>query len=301
MNSITIQEIIDYLKRNNFDFSFKGDERTRINGFSSLTNYKEGTLTWVKKPDSFVLDGLQLNIELVVTEKNCGLPFKNIIEASNSKEVFFSILDYFWGGRKHVGIAPSAVIETQKIGSNVSVGHHSYICEDVVIHDNVQIGNQVSIECPCVIGEGSIIGSGVVIGTDGFGYFQDANQIYKRVKHFGGVKIGRNVEVGANTCIDRGTIEDTCIGDNVKIDNLCHIAHNVRIGENSLVIALSLLGGSTILDKNVYVAPGCMIKNQLHLGKDAFVGMGSVVLSDVPENKVVVGVPAKILRDNKRG
>lgn len=148
------------------------------------------------------------------------------------------------------------------------------------------------------IGCNTIIHSGVVIGTDGFGYFDNEDGLHEKVEHFGGVSIGDNVEIGANTCIDRGTLDDTYIGNNVKIDNLCHIAHNVTIEENSMVIALSMLGGSSTLKKNVYIAPGVMVMNQVTIGERSLAGMGAVVIKDVQNNKVVIGVPAKELREN---
>lgn len=300
MKSISITEILNFLKDRNIDFSFHGCCDDRVIGFSALNNYKSGTVTWVKNPNTFDEKNEKLMMQLVITERNSGLSPQNIIEADNSKEVFFSVLQQFWGGVEEKRIADDSVILTNNIGKNVAIGHHCFIGENVIIEDNVQIANNVQIECPCYIGDNSIIASGVVIGTDGFGYFQDEQGRYQKVPHFGGVRIGSKVEIGANTCIDRGTIEDTCIGDNVKIDNLCHIAHNVQIGDNSLVIALSMIGGSAILGKDVYIAPGCLIKNQVQIEKDAFVGMGTVVLNNVLQNKVVVGVPAQILRDNKR-
>ena len=108
------------------------------------------------------------------------------------------------------------------------------------------------------------------------------------------------MEIGANVCIARGTLADTIIECNVKIDNLCHIAHNVHIGKNCLVIAQSMLGGSSVLHDDVYVAPAAAIINQVEIGRNSLVGMGAVVTKSVEENKVVAGVPAKVLRDNKK-
>jgi len=118
------------------------------------------------------------------------------------------------------------------------------------------------------------------------------------VPHYGGVVIGQNVEIGANTCIDRGTLDDTIIGNNVKIDNLCHIGHNCIIKDNSSIVALSMLGGSAIIEENSYIAPGVMIKNQLKIGENSLIGIGAVVIKDVEKNKVVAGVPAKVIREN---
>ena len=127
--------------------------------------------------------------------------------------------------------------------------------------------------------------------------FQNLKMCYCKVPHWW-CKIGKNVEIGANTCIDRGTIDDTIIGNNVKIDNLCHIAHNVRLEDNVLVIALSLLGGSCIIKKDAYIAPCAAVMNQITIGENSLIGMGAVVTKNVEPNKVVAGVPAKVLRNN---
>lgn len=195
-------------------------------------------------------------------------------------------------------MSPNSVVETNSIGKNVYIGHNCYIGKDVVIGDNVVIKNNVSIEGKVIIGNNAIIHSGVVIGSDGYGYYQDKEGRNIKVPHFGGVIIGENVEIGANTCIDRGTLDNTVIGNNVKIDNLCHIAHNVVIKDNCSVIALSMLGGSVVLEKDSYIAPGAIIKNQLKIGEKSLVGLGAVVIKDVEKNKVVAGVPAKVIKEN---
>ena len=112
------------------------------------------------------------------------------------------------------------------------------------------------------------------------------------VRHFGGVSIGDEVMIGANTCIARGTIDDTSIGNGSKIDTLCHIAHNVTIGKNVTLIAGSIIYGSVTLGDNSYIATG-IVKNQHKIEKNAFVGMGSVVVKDVPDGATVYGVPAR--------
>lgn len=295
METVHISEILFFLKQRGINFRFYGDAADEIEGFSALDNYKKGTITWIKKP--YMVQEECLNIKLAVTEVNSKLVLENLIEVDNSKGVFFEILQNFWMKEKPCGICEDSVIKTKRIGKNIFVGHNCFIGEDVVLEDDIYIGNNVQVECPCYIGSNSRIASGVVIGTDGFGFFQNEKGNYCKVPHFGGVVIGKNVEIGANTCIDRGTIDNTYIGDNVKIDNLCHVAHNVKIGNNSLVIALSMLGGSSVIGENGYIAPGCLIKNQVMVEKGAMVGMGTVVLKDVPRDKVVVGVPARIIKN----
>ncbi len=128
-------------------------------------------------------------------------------------------------------------------------------------------------------------------GKDGFSYSEDDNH-EKMIKHYGSVKIEDNVNIGSNCYIARGTIDETIIRKGSKINNLCHIAHNVEIGENSTLIAGSIIYGSAKLGKNNYVATG-IVRNQCKLVDNVTVGMGAVVVKDIEENKTVKGIPVK--------
>ena len=179
----------------------------------------------------------------------------------------------------------------------MSIGHNCYICEDVTIGNNVTIKNNVIIECQTKIGNDCFIGSGTVIGTNGYGYYTVNDKIPRKIPDYGGVLIGNGVHIGSNTCIARGTLADTVIEDDVKIDNLCHIAHNVRIGARSYVVALGLVGGSSSLGEDVYMAPGAIIIDQATIGKNTLVGMGAVVTKSVESDKIVAGVPARVIKE----
>lgn len=292
---IKISEIIRFLEQKHMPFRFEGNMDGVITGFAPIKAYRENCITWLKS-DRIPYDTTQ-PIALCVMKEGLSVHARAKVFTEEPKRIFFKILEEFFSLERKTGISRNSVVETDQIGKEVFIGHHCFIGRDVVIGDGVTIQNNVQIECPTRIGDGTVISSGVVIGTDGFGYYKDENGLYQNVPHFGGVTIGKQVVIGANTCIDRGTMEDTYIGDYVKIDNLCHIAHNVRIEKNSLVIALSMLGGSSVIKENGYIAPGVMVKNQIVIGKDSFVGMGAVALDDVPSHKVVVGVPAQVLRD----
>lgn len=304
MISININDILEYLNNLGLDNKYIGNQQLIINGFCSINNLKNNCITWIKNIDSFKVDNF-IGIEnlLIVSNdieniENYDININHIF-CKNPKEVFFSILEKFFKQPEYKDyISPNSVIETNSIGRNVYIGHNCYIGKDVVIGDNVVIKNNVSIEGKVIIGSNTIIYSGVVIGSDGYGYYQNNEGKNVKVPHFGGVIIGKNVEIGANTCIDRGTLDDTVIGNNVKIDNLCHIAHNVVIKDNCSVIALSMLGGSVVLEKDSYIAPGAIIKNQLNIGEKSLVGLGAVVIKHVEKNKVVAGVPAKVIKEN---
>ena len=301
---VTFQEIITFLDKKQMVYGFKGDVHRNVAGFCSLKQQRSNCLMWIKTLDA--LEGEQLrykdNALLVTPEQLSGEEAPNQIITDQPKAVFFSIIEYFWKETSEPGIASTAVVETDKIGENVSIGHHCYIGQDVSIGDNTVIEHGVIIDGDVTIGANCLIHSGVVIGTDGFGFFvNQSDGMPVKVEHFGGVEIGNEVEIGANTCVDRGTIDNTIIRDRVKIDNLVHIAHNVVIGEGSMVVALSLLGGSAELGVRSYVAPGVMIKNQIHLGEGAFAGMGAVVIDDIPAGMVAAGVPATVIRKVKNG
>ena len=195
------------------------------------------------------------------------------------------------------GIHPTAVVESNQIGKNVHIGCHTYIGKNVAIGDNVVIKNNVSIEGKVSIGDNTLIHSGVFIGLEGFGFFKNEKGNNTRVPHFGGVKIGHDVEIGANSCISRGTLDDTVIGNYVKFDNLSHVGHNVVIEDNCTII-LSTLSGSVHIGENSYIGVRSVVKNQVTIGKNCLIGMAAAVTKDVEDNKVVAGVPAKVLRDN---
>lgn len=299
--SVCIDKIIAFLRESGKDFKYIGSAEIEITEFSALSNIKENSIIWVKKGTRELADRIS-NIPgllVVCTEDFYQITDKKInsIICSYPKAVYFSVLEHFFAVKTEHKIEKSAIVETSNIGKNCSIGHFTFIGPDVVLGNNVKIGSHVSITNKVKIGDNSTIGAGTVIGSEGFGYYKDEDGISVKVPHFGGVMIGQNVEIGANVCIDRGTLDNTEIDDFVKIDNLCHIAHNVHIGAKSKVIAMSMLAGSSNLGEEVYVAPGTLVNNQVSVGGRSVVGLGAMVLKDVEEGKVVVGAPAKVLRN----
>ncbi len=191
-------------------------------------------------------------------------------------------------------ISPSAVIHENATldRRKVYIGHFSVIgkCK---IGENVVIKNNVVIEDNVIIGNNVVIESGTVIGKDGFGYSKNPlTNEYIKFPHKGKVIIEDDVEIGANTCIDRGALSDTIIKKGSKIDNLVHIAHNVEIGENSIIIAGSVIGGSTKVGKNSWLAPSVTLRNGIDIGENVVVGLGSVVTKDLESDKTYSWFPA---------
>ena len=146
----------------------------------------------------------------------------------------------------------------------------------------------------------TIIRSGSRIGGNGFEFSRFGNEVLS-ISFAGDVLIEENVEIQNNTCIDRGVFDRTFLGKNVKVDNLVHIAHDVKIGDNTFVVACTLIGGRTRIGKNSYLGPNCTVKNGLILGENSKVSMGAVVTKNVKDNEVVTGnfaIPHKQFIEN---
>lgn len=195
------------------------------------------------------------------------------------ENVYFSVsqlLDTFKEEEKGHGINQKADIHpTARLGIDCSIGAYSVISESVIIGDrtiihpqvfidkNVRIGADttiypgVRIYKDCIVGDRCILHSNAVIGSDGFGFSPDSNGQFKKIAQLGNVELGNDVEIGSNTTIDRGTLGSTKIGNGCKLDNLIQIAHNVQIGENTVIAAQTGIAGSTKLGKN------CMIGGQV--------------------------------------
>lgn len=298
-----LKVITDWLRENQYEFSCTGESDIDVTGFASLNSCDAGKITWVKKRENFEKLDDHSGITVAVVQEGLNLDIPNQIISNNSKEIFFGILHHFWGTEKEKGfvgagtfISPEAEIHpTAYIGYNCCIVGNVKIGADTVIENNVSIINDT------IIGEKCLIHSGVVIGADGFGFAFGEDGLPIKVEHFGSVIIGNRVEIGSNTCIDRGTIENTLIHDDVKIDNLVHIAHNVVLQKGAVVVAGAIICGSANLGEDSYVAPGGIVKNQLYVGNNAFVGLGAVVTKPVEEYSVVAGIPAKEIRKVKPG
>jgi len=179
------------------------------------------------------------------------------------------------------------------IGENTIVFPGAYIAKDVFIGDNCFIGSGVKILGNVNIGNNVYIRENTVIGCDGLTTDRDENGIAVSMPQFGGVVINDNVEIGANTVIARGAIDNTIIEKGCKVDNSCFISHNVRLGQDTFVVGESILFGSSSTGSNVVISGESSIRDGVCIGDNAIVGMGSVVVKNVNENSVVVGNPAK--------
>ena len=177
------------------------------------------------------------------------------------------------------------------IGENCHISNLACIAgKNVRIGNNVTIEEFVSIKDNVTIGDNSIIRAGTIIGGSGFEFKKDDGKFY-RVEHLGGVKIGDDVEIQYNCAVDKALFpwDDTIIGNHSKLDNLIHIGHAVKIGENVLMPALSVIGGRVEIKDNAWIGIGSVIRNGITIGNNARTNMGAVVTKNVSDNEAVSG------------
>ena len=179
------------------------------------------------------------------------------------------------------------------IGNNCDIFPGAYIDSDVIIGDNCYIGAGVKLLGSVKIGNDCIIRENTVIGSDGLTTRRDEKGKVVTIPQFGGVTIEANVQIGANTVIGKGAIDDTVIHTGCRVDNCCFISHNVQLGEDTLVVGETIMFGSSSTGKQAFISGNSTVRDGVSIGEKALVGMGSVVVRTVPAGTVVKGNPAK--------
>lgn len=200
-----------------------------------------------------------------------------------------------------VRLGPNVVL-----GKNVVVGKGTQIRSGTVIEHDARLGDYcvinslVNIGYNCIVGNRANIHSGVVIGNEGFGFAQDNERNYHRIPHTGRVEIGDDVQIGSNCNIDRGTYQSTIIGNGVKLDSLCHIAHNVHIDDGSLFASQACIAGSTYIGKRVMASGQVGILDHLTVADNAVLVHRTGVTESIAESGMYAGVPAKPFKEYVR-
>ena len=289
-----------------------GNENVTVNSFSKIEEGKPGSISFLANPKytHYIYD---TEASIVLIDKNAILekPVETtLIKVDNAYECIAKLLQMYEATKpKKTGIDPLAFVSTNaKIGKNCYIGAFAYVGDNVSIGDNTQIYPHATICENTTIGKnctlypnvtvyhGSLIGdrvilhAGSVIGSDGFGFAPSTNG-YDKIPQIGVVTIENDVEIGANTCIDRSTMGSTYIRKGVKLDNLVQIAHNTDIGENTVMSAQVGVAGST------KVGQWCMFGGQVGLaghiviGNKVFLGAQSGVPGNIKDNQQLIGTP----------
>jgi UDP-3-O-[3-hydroxymyristoyl] glucosamine N-acyltransferase len=224
---------------------------------------------------------------------------QQLIFVENPRAAFIKTINKIYNSdNKNAGISPTAIISSKaSIGTNCYIGNYVAIGEDCTIGDGTVISDRAVIVKKCIIGNNCLIEPGVTVGADGFAYERDKETLeLERFPHIGGVRIGDNVEICANSSIARGSISDTVIDDGTKLDALVHVAHNVIIGRNCELTAGTIIGGSTTVGDTSWMGLNCTLKNKIKIGNKVIVGAGACVIHDVPDEDIVAGVPARSIK-----
>jgi len=302
---ITLASIADIVKG-----EISGDGGQKIRGAASFEDAKGDEITFASQ-SKFLKKIDETRAGAVIVPKDFQAPGKSIVQVDNPQIAFIKVSNLFhpvlkpdfgisqdaYIGRaflcgQDVSIAPFCVI-----GDNVTLGHRVVLHSNVVIGDNVIIGDDgkifpnVTILERCIIGNRVTIHAGSVIGSDGFGFVPEGKKHIK-IPHTGIVQIDNDVEIGAGNTIDRATFGKTWIQSGVKTDNLVHIAHNVIVGENSLLVGQVGISGSVKIGENVILAGQAGIAGHLSIGSNAIVGPQAGVGKSVPDGETVSGSPA---------
>ncbi|MCM8796761.1 MAG: UDP-3-O-(3-hydroxymyristoyl)glucosamine N-acyltransferase [Candidatus Omnitrophica bacterium] len=289
-----------------------GDGRTVVTGVSGIKEAQKGDITFLANPRYLPLLKETQAAAVIISRQIKEAPIA-IIRVDNPSLAFTKVISSFLPTEiKH----PRGIHKTAIVGKNVSLGKNVALGAYVVVEDNVSIGDETVIYPGCFIGSDTSVGnssiiypnvsirervqignrviihSGAVIGSDGFG-FVTIEEKHHKIPQLGIVQIGDDVEIGANVTIDRARFDKTVIGRGTKIDNLVHIAHNVIIGEDSIIVAQAGISGSTTIGKNVVIAGQAGLVGHITIGDGAVLAAQAGVTKSVPANTTVSGYPAK--------
>ncbi len=218
----------------------------------------------------------------------------------NARARLGEVLSLFAEELAVTGIDPKAEVSpSAKVSPKARVSAFAYVGEGCEIGEGTVIEPHAVLVRNVHIGRNCLIHSGAVIGADGFGFERTQDGLVK-IPQVGGVKIGDDVEIGACTTIDRGTMSDTEIGSGTKLDNQVQVGHNVKIGRNCIICSMSGIAGSSILEDNVTVAVQAGITDHVRIGANTVIAGRSGITNDVPANSIVSGFPARNHNDAKR-
>jgi UDP-3-O-[3-hydroxymyristoyl] glucosamine N-acyltransferase len=314
----TAQQIADFLKG-----TIDGDSKVKVSDFSKIEEGKPGTLSFLANPkySQYIYD---CNASIILVNKDFNAEHEvkaTLIRVDNAYESLAFLMSVVEQSKpKKTGISSrSEISEDVEIGENayiaafvyiapgVKIGKNAYIHSHCSIEEGTQIGDNVVLHANvniyknCELGNNCIIHSGVSIGADGFGFAPAVDGVYKKIPQLGNVIIEDDVEIGANTTIDRATLGSTIIRKGAKLDNLIQIAHNVEIGENTVIASQTGISGSTKIGKNCIIAGQVGIAGHLHIADGTIFGAQCGLANSIKEpNQMFMGSPAFNLKSFQR-
>ena len=314
----SIKQIADFLNA-----EIVGDATLKLNNLSKIEEGVPGTLTFLSNPKyTNYIYTTKASACLVSRDFVPEKPLKTtLIKVDNPYECLAKLLSLVEGykkGNKH-GVHPSAIIDPSasigedvyigayavieagvKIGANSKIYPHTFLDNNVVIGENTTLYSGVKVYDGCVIGKNCILHSGAVIGADGFGFAPDAQGVYNKIPQIGNVLIEDDVEVGANTTIDRATMGSTIIRKGVKLDNQIQIAHNVEVGTNTVMAAQSGVAGSTKIGESCMVGGQCGFAGHINIAPKCGFGAKSGIHNTIKESGFYQGYPAMTVGQFRR-
>lgn len=301
-----------------------GERTIMVNGLAKIEEGRSGALSFLSNPkyESYIYTTAS-SICIVNDSFKPSKPLPKtltLIKVENAYACFAQLLEVYSNLTKKQAVIeqPTFVDESAKVatgvylgaftyvGKNVEIGENCSIYPNTYLGDNVKIGKQttlysgVIIYDACTIGENCILHAGVVVGSDGFGFAPDEDGVYQKIPQIGNVIIEDNVEIGANSTIDRATMGSTIIRNGVKIDNLCQVAHNVEIGENTAMAAQVGIAGSAKIGKRVMIGGQAGISGHLEIADETKIVAQSGVPSSVKKATTLMGSPSFPIDDYKR-
>ena len=297
---LTLKEIAQLI-----DATLLGDSSKEILGINTLTDANSEQISYAvsKKYKELLINS---NAGAVIIDKKLFEHCPSNALLVENVYLAYSILTHKFKHHQNISHFQTAlqvinsyskanIAESCIIGKNVTIGVNTSIGANCVIEDNVNIGKNSLIESNVTVQEGSqigkncIISSGAIIGSEGFGNARDKNNKWHAIAHLGNVVIGDDVSIGANTTVDRGSIDNTEIHNGVKIDNLVHIAHNVIIGEDTAIAASTGIAGTTIIGKRCMIGGMVGIVGHLTITDDVIVNATSTVNRNITKSGVYTG------------
>lgn len=310
----TLQELAELVQGR-----IEGNGKIIIEGVARVEEAKRGEIT-LAVSEKFLREAKNTQASAVIVPLGVKNFSKPILRVKNPRLAFAQILEVFTPPRQKLsGIHPTALIgKNVKIGKRVTLGSYVVLGDGVKIEEGVYlssgvyIGNRViigknsflyprvTVLDDTIIGEDVVIHSGTVVGSDGFGFVKKEDGSYYKIPQTGRVVLGDKVEIGANVAIDRATIGETSIGSGCKIDNLVHIAHNVTLGKNVVIVALAGISGSSTLRDGVIMAGQSGVTEHVTIGDNSIVAAKSVVTKDIAPGSFVSGFPARPHSRQKR-